>query len=105
MRAGKLDRTIAIERQTETVNAAGSVASTWTNIATVRAELIQASAREFLEAHGETESTTIVFLVRYVAGITTDDRVTYAGATFDLVEIKEIGRRRGLELRCERIRK
>jgi hypothetical protein len=41
-----------------------------------------------------------VFRVRYVAGVKLDDRLTYEGATFDVKELKEIGRRRGLEIRC-----
>lgn len=100
MRAGKLDRTITIERQTETVAASGSVSNGWTAIATVRAEIVQQSANEFLSGFGETENSTIIFRVRYLPGITTADRVTYNGKPYDLEEIKEIGRRRGLELRA-----
>lgn len=100
MRAGKLDRTIAIERKTETVSPAGTVVTAWTNLATVRAEIVTQSASEFLTGFGEAENGTIVFRVRYLAGITTADRVTYAGQAYDLKEITEIGRRRGLELRA-----
>lgn len=100
MRAGKLDRTIAIERQVETVKPSGAVASTWTNIDTVRAEIVQQSATEFLTGFGEAESGSIVFRIRFLPGITTADRVTYAGTAYDLKEVTEIGRRRGLELRA-----
>ncbi|WP_265519491.1 phage head closure protein [Nitratireductor luteus] len=100
MRAGKLDRTISIERLTETVTPTGSVVIAWTNLATVRAEVVTQSASEFLTGFGEAESGTIVFRIRYLAGITTADRVSYAGAPYDLKEVTEIGRRRGLELRA-----
>jgi len=100
MRAGKLDRTIAIERKTETVTPAGGVVAAWLNIATVRAEIVTQSASEFLTGFGEAENGTIVFRVRYLAGITTADRVTYAGQVYDLKEVTELGRRRGLELRA-----
>jgi SPP1 family predicted phage head-tail adaptor len=100
MRAGKLDRTIAIERKTETVTPAGGVVAAWLNIATVRAEIVTQSASEFLTGFGEAEAGTIVFRVRYLAGITTADRVTYAGQVYDLKEVTELGRRRGLELRA-----
>lgn len=102
IRAGKLDRTISIERKTETVSptGTGAVVKTWLNIATVRAEIVQQSASEFLTGFGEAENGTIVFRVRYLAGITTADRVTYAGQVYDLKEVTEIGRRRGLELRA-----
>lgn len=100
MRAGNLDRSIDLERLTETVQPSGAVVTTWTKIATVRAEIVQQSATEFLTGFGEAESGTIVFRIRYVPDLTTADRVTYAGAACDLKEIKEIGRRRGLELRA-----
>lgn len=100
IRAGKLDRTISIERKTETVSQTGAVVSTWLNIATVRAEIVQQSASEFLTGFGEAENGTVVFRIRYLAGITTADRVSYAGKVYDLKEITEIGRRRGLELRA-----
>jgi SPP1 family predicted phage head-tail adaptor len=104
MRAGRLDRSIIIERKTEAVSDSGAVASSWSVIASPRAEVLQASAAEFLTGMGEEERGTIVFRIRYVAGITTEDRITYSGEAYNLVEIKEIGRRRGLELRCERVR-
>ncbi|TGU87721.1 head-tail adaptor protein [Mesorhizobium sp. M00.F.Ca.ET.151.01.1.1] len=100
IRAGKLDRTISIVRKTETVSPTGAVVPAWLNIATVRAEIVTQSASEFLTGFGEAESGTIVFRVRYLAGITTADRVTYAGQVYDLKDVTEIGRRRGLELRA-----
>lgn len=99
MRAGKLDRSINIERETETVTPSGSVRKEWQAIATMRAEIVQQSAAEFLTGYGEAENGTIIFRVRYYPGITTADRVSYDGAAYNLKEIKEIGRRRGLELR------
>lgn len=100
MRAGKLDRTITLERKGETVSPTGAVVTAWTNIATVRAEIVTQSASEFLTGFGEAENGTIVFRVRYLAGITTVDRVSYAGQVYDLKEVTESGRRRGLELRA-----
>jgi SPP1 family predicted phage head-tail adaptor len=100
VRAGKLDRTIALERQIETVAPSGTVSTAWANIATIRAEVVQQSANEFLSGFGEAENGTVIFRVRYLPGITTADRVTYNGTAYDLEEIKEIGRRRGLELRA-----
>ncbi|MDW5314088.1 phage head closure protein [Rhizobium sp. PL01] len=100
MRAGKLDRTITIERQTQTLNENRMPVSVWTAVATVRAEVVQQSSNEFLCGFGEAENSTVIFRVRFVPGITTADRVSYNGAAYDLKETKEIGRRRGLELRA-----
>lgn len=102
IKAGKLDRQITIERQAETVAASGSVSKTWAALATVRAELVQLAAEEYLAGFGEADTGGAVFRIRYLAGITTADRVTFDATTYDIEEIAELGRKRGLELRCAR---
>ncbi|AKI01433.1 phage head-tail adaptor, putative, SPP1 family [Hoeflea sp. IMCC20628] len=99
MRAGKLDRTITIERLAETISQTGAVSSAWTNIATVRAEIVTQSATEFLNGFGEAEDGSIVFRIRHLSNISTADRVIYDATAYNVKEISEIGRRRGLELR------
>lgn len=105
MKSGKLDRTIMIERSADTVDDYGRTANTWSTITTVRAEILQASTAEFLRSYGEAETTAIAFRIRAIPGveIRTSDRVTFGSEAFNLVEIREIGRRRWLELRAERI--
>jgi SPP1 family predicted phage head-tail adaptor len=101
MRAGKLDRPITIERATTAIDDAGTPQTTWATVATLRAQIITQSAQEFIRAEGGgTSENAIVFRTRYVEGVQLDDRVTYEGASFDVKETKEIGRRRGLEIRC-----
>lgn len=99
LRAGKLDRQITLERQTETVAVSGAVSKDWAIIATVRAELVQQSAEEFLSGFGEADKGGAVFRIRYLAGITTVDRVGYDDAVYDINEVTELGRHRALELR------
>jgi SPP1 family predicted phage head-tail adaptor len=99
MQAGKLHHIIAIEREIEAVLPSGSVSKSWTNVATIRAEIVQRSAAERLTGYGEAEDGTIVFRIRYRPGLKTRDRVVYDGRAFDIKEITEIGRKRGLELR------
>lgn len=99
MRAGKLQKTITIERFSSVVDEFGTVVETWTPVATVRAELIQSTVQEFMQAYGVTEDTVAIFRIRYMDGITLADRVTYQGRAYDLKEVKELGRRQGLELR------
>lgn len=99
MRAGKLDRHITIERLTETITPSGGVIKSWQSIASMRTEIVQQTATEFLTGYGEAENGTIIFRIRFRPGITTADRVKFNGNAYDLKEIKELGRRRGLELR------
>lgn len=100
MRAGKLDRSITIQRFTSTVEEYGTPSQSWTDVATMRAQIVQASTEEFIRAFGASDETVIVFRLRWLAGVLLADRISYEGKLFNLKEIKEIGRRKGLELRC-----
>jgi len=104
MRAGRLDRTITLQALSSTVDEYGSPAESWTTLATVRAQIVQASTEESLRRYGETDSLVVVFRIRWLSGVTTDHRIQYEGRNLNIREVKEIGRRRGLELRCEEVR-
>lgn len=98
MQAGKLDRLITIEHSSTSEGVYPE--TVWTVIATPRAQLVRVADSEFATGYGEATSGEIVFRIRWRAGITTADRITYAGTAYDIKEIAEIGRRRGLELRA-----
>ncbi|MDW5313775.1 phage head closure protein [Rhizobium sp. PL01] len=100
MRAGKLDKTISIERAGTVVDDYGTPTEGWATIATVRAQIIQQTTQEFLAAPGTNAETATVFRIRHRDGLQVADRITYAGRAFDLKEVKELGRREGLDLRC-----
>lgn len=99
--AGKMDRRITIERQTETVKPSGDVVKAWSTVAVVWAEVLQQTASEFFTGFGEAETGSIIFRVRFHPGVTTADRISYNGNAYGLKEIKEIGRYEALELRGE----
>jgi len=100
MRAGKLEKTITIERVTTTVDDYGTPIEGWATFATVRTQVIQSSTEEFMKGWGASTEAATVFRIRHLDGITPADRVLYQGRAFDLKEIKELGRREGLDLRC-----
>ena len=100
MRAGKLDKTVTIERATTIVDDYGTPTPGWATVATVRAQLVQQSTEEFMRGWGTSSEAVTVFRIRHMDGITPADRVTLGSAAYDLKEIKELGRREGLELRC-----
>jgi head-tail adaptor len=100
LRAGAMDRVITIQGVVVSIDAFGSTAETWSDLITTRAQLITSSAKEFIHDYGASSVTTSIFRTRYVPDITLANRVLYDGGTYLLKEIAEIGRRRGLELRC-----
>lgn len=104
MRAGKLDRTITIQAFTSTVDDYGTPTETWADVTTLRAQLIEASTEEYQRAYGEGSNTAVIFRIRWLYGVTVDQRVLYEGKALNIHETKEIGRRKGLELRCEEVR-
>jgi SPP1 family predicted phage head-tail adaptor len=101
MRAGKLDRTLTLQRLTRAVSPAGTVSEAWADFATVRAELVSSAVTEAAAGFGEADNSALVFRIRYRRDLTTEHRVIYEGRALDLTGILELGRRRALELRCE----
>ena len=99
MRAGKLDREIVVQRGTEASDEFGGISFTWSDLVPLRAQLVQASTEEFMRNYGPDAEALTIFRTRYFDGITTADRVVYAGEIHDIRELKEIGRREGLEIR------
>lgn len=98
MNAGKLDRIIRIERAHRVPGVAGSETIVWTSVATMRAELLEAEASEARDEHGVRSKATLAFRLRFFPGITPDDRLIYDNRLLNIRSVKEIGRRRGLEI-------
>lgn len=94
-----LDRIITIQRATEARDEFGVVTEVWAPLASLRSSLIQASTEEYLRAAGFQGDAAVIFRTRYLDGVTVKDRVLFEGVAHDIKEVKEIGRRRGLEIR------
>jgi SPP1 family predicted phage head-tail adaptor len=70
----------------------------WQQIGTVWAEALQQGGSEFLRAATIESERKVVFRIRWLAGITVQHRVLYDGREHNVIEVKEFGRREGLEL-------
>ncbi|HVI28103.1 phage head closure protein [Hansschlegelia sp.] len=101
MRAGRLDRTIAIERlDGSAIDADGVPSSAWAAVAELPAEVVKADADEFLTGAGTASAETILFRTRWSDDVQPTDRVRYAGRTYGITSLVELGRRAGLEIRA-----
>lgn len=99
MRAGGLDRRVTLQRKTVVQDAgSGEEIETWGDLATVFAEVRQQSGKEYLAAGGIEAAIRVVFYLRYFPGLTVLDRVSYADRLHNIEEVREIGRRDGIEL-------
>lgn len=101
MRAGDLDRQVRLERFTETRDAFNNPVEAWTTLATVRAAVEYIRDGERWTAQEVGAAATLRFRIRYsstVADLNAKDRLIYDGDTFNIMAVKEIGRREGLEI-------
>lgn len=103
MRAGSLDRVIQIERGTIAPDAWGVPYTAWTVIATMRAQKLDNAISDREGARGDTSDNVITFRMRWIDGVTLENRLCYQDQAFKIMTIKEIGRRVGLDITCERV--
>ncbi|MCO5145531.1 MAG: phage head closure protein [Aquamicrobium sp.] len=100
MRAGRLDQTITLRSVTYEDDGYGGQVPVETDFADLRAQIIEESTDEFVRNYGVSTERLRIFRTRWLDGVTLDMTVVHDGRSFNLKQIKEIGRRRGLELRC-----
>ncbi len=100
MRAGKLDTTIQIVRHSYVDDGYGNQIPQTQTVATMRAQIIDESTEEFIRSYGASTERLRIFRTRWLDGVMLDDAVEHDGIQYNLKQVKPIGRRRGLELRC-----
>jgi len=100
MRAGRLDRQVTIQQNVPTRGTAGSEVDNWENVlATVWAQKIDQGGREYAIAGAQRQAElATIWRIRYLATITNKMRLRYGGVDYEIENIKELGRREGLEL-------
>ncbi|MCR5874367.1 phage head closure protein [Phenylobacterium sp. J426] len=102
MRAGKLDRRLTLlSYGSDGTNAFGDPADAWTDIGTVWASKQDVSDAERMRAQALGATITTRFIVRSTErarGLKRRDRVRCDGVTYDVVGLKEVGRRDGIEI-------
>ncbi len=103
MRAGKLDTTIDIG-DSKWSTASGKGVEEWTSHVQPRAQVLQRSVSDERQPEiGRYPETETTFRIRYTDAVSIGHKVRMNGATFEVREIKHIGRRRAMELRCTRL--
>ena len=101
MDAGRLDRRIALRRATVTANAFNEPVETWATLATVWCSVVPVSDGERLRAGETLAAKQSRFTIRYsatVAAVDPRDRLLYEAREYDILGVKELGRREMLEI-------
>lgn len=101
MRAGELDRSLILIRRDVGSNALGEPTETFTVFATARASKTDISDGEKVRAQQVGAEITARFQVYWSpnwATLNPKDRLICDGREYDVVGVKEIGRRDGIEI-------
>jgi len=92
---GRMDKLITIQEwgaDSPAQDAYGAPSGTWATYATRWAEKIDKSGREFFTG-GTVGEATCMWKTYYIDGLTTKMRISYDSEYYDIIGIKELGRR------------
>jgi SPP1 family predicted phage head-tail adaptor len=101
LQAGKMDRRITIQRVTLTYDALNNPVETWAALATVWASKLDYIGSENVAAREVGAQMTTAFRIRWsnkVSDVNPKDRLSYDSKTWNIENVKEIGRKEGLEI-------
>lgn len=103
MDIGKLDRRVTIQQATVSRGTVGGHAESWSTLAVVWANVRDLNGRETFNAQAAGSNVKRVVTIRHLATVTDDMRVLFAdGSTARIAWMRELGRKDGLELYCEK---
>lgn len=102
MRAAALDRVIVLKPRTDSMPDAYGVVTPGTGVPEIltRAELLESKLEDVTHSSGLITKTVLSFRLRYVGNIRPGDILAYEDGSYEILTIKEIGRRKALELTC-----
>lgn len=87
MEAGKLRHRITFQNQANSHDSYGQPLLTWSDVATVWAEIKPLSGKESVKADALIESTTHEINIRYRSGINASLRVKFGSRYFDIQSV------------------
>ncbi len=97
-RIGAVDRRITLQMSTSTQNASGEPVESWSDIATVWAQVTVQSVTEQHEDGQDHATAQADFLVRWRSDVNAGDRVLHAGRVYDISGVNEVGRQEMLSI-------
>lgn len=102
MRAGTLNSRATIQQQSATQDALGQPVQTWTDVATVWANIKHASGIESIKADALTSTVRASIQIRYKTGLTSGMRVVAGAVTYNVVAVlPDMEKREYTNLVCE----
>ena len=97
--AGIFDRSLTLQKPTQSRTARGGVAESWANVHTdIHASVEPVPADEKMVDAQMRAVRDAIFVIRYRADVVATWRVIYDGNAYDILSITELGRREALRL-------
>ncbi len=96
LRAGLLDRRVALERRVNVTDASGQAVDHFVRVAAVWARVEPLGGREGFGQQQWVATGDVRFTIRWRADVTPLHRVVHDGRVFDVMTVAEDGRREGL---------
>lgn len=104
IKIGALDRKITFRQSTETQSDSGSVNETWSDVATVRANVKSRASSEKFEVEREMTFNRKLFTIRYRSDLNEKMIIIYETKEYDIKSINELDgtRKRFLVIQAEK---
>jgi hypothetical protein len=101
MRAGSFDKQIVINRLNGafSIDENGAIDLANSQGVPMRAALIETASTDVAADTGHKTQTVLKFKCHFLPDCKAGDRVTYDHGTYEILEVREIGRRKSLELK------
>ena len=104
IQAGRLRHRVTLQSKAATRDSYGGETITWVDLATVWAECLPLTGREFLAARAEVAETLIKIRIRWRADVSTTCRAVWEGNTYDIEAALDTGgRHEELMLMCKAV--
>lgn len=85
MQAGRLRHRVLLQRTVKAQSpVTGGITEIWVDVATIRAEIVPSSAREFVAAMATQNEVTTRITVRYRTEISNKDRIVFRGKIYNI---------------------
>lgn len=98
MQAGLLDRRVTLQQATYAQDGAGTPVPTWATVAEVWGRVEPMTVREPFQAEQEAAWVDTKVTIRHRSDVGPKWRITHGGRTYDILGVRELGRREGLEI-------
>ncbi len=93
-----MDDRVTLQRRVVVTDAMGQDAITWTDVATVWADVEGLRSREFFAAAQTQQEQTVKVRMRYRADVVQGWRLVWGGKGHDIVSVVPVGRKEALEI-------